>query len=103
MPRSALSRRLRYNLSYDFPTHGASALSEASQGTASSRRPAWAIALLWALILAYAVYFSAVSIRLHQAHQTHAVLDLGQIDQAIWNTSQGRWVEQRATTKSRPA
>ena len=93
MPRSALSRRLRYNLSYDSPTHGASALSEASQGTASSRRPAWAIALLWALILAYAVYFSAVSIRLHQAHQTHAS-DLGQIDQAIWNTSQGRWVEQ---------
>lgn len=45
------------------------------------------------MILAYAIYFSAVSIRLHEAHQTHAS-DLGQVDQAIWNTSQGRFVEQ---------
>lgn len=57
------------------------------------RRPLWAVALLWAMIVTYAVWFSAVSIRLHEAHQTHAS-DLGQIDQAIWNTSQGRWVEQ---------
>ncbi len=34
-----------------------------------------------------------ISIRLHDAHQTHKA-DLGQIDQAIWNTSQGRFVQE---------
>ena len=60
--------------------------------TDAPRRPRWAIIVLWGMILASSVYFSAVSIRLHDAHQTHAS-DLGQIDQAIWNTSQGRFVE----------
>ena len=40
-----------------------------------------------------AVFLRAVSIRLHEAHRTHKS-DLGQIDQAIWNTSQGRFVQE---------
>ncbi|MEZ4769044.1 MAG: DUF2079 domain-containing protein [Caldilineales bacterium] len=56
------------------------------------RRPRWAIFLLWGMILAFTFYFSVVSIRLHDAHRTHTS-DLGQMDQAIWNTSQGRFVE----------
>ncbi len=55
--------------------------------------PRWASIMLWGMILAFALYFSAVSIRLHDAHQTHKA-DLGQIDQAIWNTSQGRFVQE---------
>lgn len=45
------------------------------------------------MILAFVLYFSAVSIRLHEAHFTHKS-DLGQMDQAIWNTSQGRFVQE---------
>lgn len=51
------------------------------------------VALLWAMILVSTLYFSALSIRLHEAHRTHKS-DLGQIDQAIWNTSQGRFVQE---------
>ncbi|MEA3337857.1 MAG: DUF2079 domain-containing protein [Chloroflexota bacterium] len=68
-------------------------MSKAHSASHSRRPPRWAVALLWALIVIYTLYFSAVSIRLHDAHQTHAS-DLGQIDLAIWNTSQGRFVEQ---------
>ena len=49
--------------------------------------------LLLALILAYTVGFSTLSIRLHQAHLTHTA-DLGQMDLAIWNTSRGRFVQE---------
>lgn len=45
--------------------------------------------LLWALIALYIVVFGAVTILKHQAFQTTA-FDLGTMDQAIWNTSQGR-------------
>lgn len=44
------------------------------------------------LMLLFAVWFSAYSIRLHDAHLTHKS-DLGQMDQAIWNTAHGRFVE----------
>lgn len=57
------------------------------------RPPRWAVAALWLMVAAYALYFSALSIRLHEAHRTHKA-DLGQIDQAIWNTSQGRFVQE---------
>ena len=55
--------------------------------------PRWALLALWALILAFSLYFSAAAIRRHEAHLTHKA-DLGQIDQAIWNTSQGRFVQE---------
>jgi uncharacterized membrane protein len=45
------------------------------------------------MIVANLLYFSALSIRLHEAHRTHKS-DLGQMDQAIWNTSQGRFVQE---------
>ncbi len=50
------------------------------------------LAVVWMLLLAYGVYFSAYSIQQHRAFLTHAS-DLGQIDQAIWNTLQGRVLE----------
>ena len=40
----------------------------------------------------FVVWFSAYGIRLHDAHLTHKS-DLGQMDQAIWNTAHGRFVE----------
>jgi uncharacterized membrane protein len=55
--------------------------------------PRWALLALWALILAFSLYFSAIAIRRHDAHLTHKA-DLGQIDQAIWNTAQGRFVQE---------
>ncbi|MCB0042456.1 MAG: DUF2079 domain-containing protein, partial [Caldilinea sp.] len=61
--------------------------------TANPRPGRWSLAVLWTMILVSALYFSAVSIRLHEAHRTHKS-DLGQIDQAIWNTSQGRFVQE---------
>ncbi|MDQ1300538.1 MAG: hypothetical protein QG637_456, partial [Chloroflexota bacterium] len=44
-------------------------------------------------MLLFAVWFSAYSIRLHDAHRTHKA-DLGQIDLAIWNTAHGRFVQE---------
>lgn len=51
-----------------------------------------ALAAVWALIFAYGIYFSAFSIQRHRAFLTNAS-DLGQIDQAIWNSLQGRPLE----------
>ena len=50
------------------------------------RRPAFWV---WVLILIFTVWFSAYSIRLHDAHLTYKA-DLGQMDLAIWNTAHGR-------------
>ncbi len=55
--------------------------------------PRWAKITLWVLIILFSVYFSALSFNLHAAHRTH-MADLGQIDLAIWNTSQGRFVQE---------
>ncbi len=65
----------------------------ARRAAPATRPPRWAVVTLWVMIAAYSVYFSALSIRLHEAHHTHAA-DLGQIDLAIWNTSQGRFVQE---------
>lgn len=51
-----------------------------------------ALAVVWVLILAYGIYFSAYSIQRQRAFLTNAS-DLGQIDQALWNTLQGRPLE----------
>ncbi|MER2599409.1 MAG: DUF2079 domain-containing protein [Caldilineales bacterium] len=55
--------------------------------------PRWATWLVWAMILAFTACFSLLAVDLHAAHRTHKS-DLGQMDQAIWNTSQGRFVEE---------
>ncbi len=39
-------------------------------------------------MIAYSVYFSALSIQRHDSFRTHAS-DMGQMDQALWNTLQG--------------
>src|SRR3972149_7190350 len=40
----------------------------------------------------YAVTFALLSVLQHQGFQTHA-FDLGNMDQAVWNTAQGRPLE----------
>ena len=57
------------------------------------RRPHSASLVVWAAMLLFAMWFSLYSIRLHQAHLTYKA-DLGQMDHAIFNTSQGRILEQ---------
>ncbi len=44
---------------------------------------------VWALVLAYAALFSWISITRHRAFMTNA-FDLGNVDQAVWNTAHGR-------------
>lgn len=56
------------------------------------RKPSRPLLLVLALILLYGFYFSAYSIQRHRAFWTHAS-DLGQTDQAIWNTLHGNWLE----------
>ena len=55
-------------------------------------RERWAELVLLALILAYSAYFSALSIQRHNTFRTHAS-DLGQMDQALWNTLHGHLLE----------
>ncbi|MBN1218735.1 MAG: DUF2079 domain-containing protein [Anaerolineae bacterium] len=43
------------------------------------------------LILTFAVFFSALAIQQHHTFQTNG-LDLGNVDQALWNTAQGRFL-----------
>ena len=45
--------------------------------------------VLWLGVIAYASYFSVLSIRQHDGFLTHRD-DLGRFDQPIWNTLQGR-------------
>jgi uncharacterized membrane protein len=53
-----------------------------------SVRDPWAIAV-WALILAYTVFFTVLTVQKHNAFHTTA-FDLGNVDQAVWNTRHGR-------------
>lgn len=52
--------------------------------------------LLWLAILGYIVLFSRLAFDLHLGMRTHKA-DLGQIAQAIWNSSRGRFVESTDT------
>jgi uncharacterized membrane protein len=45
-----------------------------------------------ALMILYSAYFSALSIQRHNSFRTHAS-DMGQMDQALWNTLHGNWLE----------
>lgn len=58
----------------------------------NSRAHYIALAVVWLLIVAYGIFFSALSVQRHRAFLTNAS-DLGQIDQAIWNSLQGRPLE----------
>ncbi|NOZ30102.1 MAG: DUF2079 domain-containing protein [Chloroflexi bacterium] len=44
---------------------------------------------VWALVLAYAGLFTWLSVTRHRAFMTNA-FDLGNVDQAVWNTAHGR-------------
>ena len=57
----------------------------------SFRRPS-AATLVWALVLAYIVFFSAYSIQRHATLNSYAA-DLSFIDQPMWNTLHGRFLE----------
>ena len=59
----------------------------------SFARPAMLLVAILVLSLGYAAFFSQLAIARHQALRTHTA-DLGQIDQAIWNTAQGRFVQE---------
>ena len=54
---------------------------------AHSLRPV--LLVVWVLVIAYASYFSVLSIRQHDGFLTHRD-DLGRFDQPIWNTLHGR-------------
>lgn len=57
----------------------------------SHHRNVWPRIGVCILFLLYSSIFSWLSIQQHQALNTHA-LDLGQLDQAIWNTARGRFM-----------
>lgn len=48
--------------------------------------------ILFILILAFALFFSTLAVQQHQAFLTNG-LDLGNVDQALWNTAQGRFLQ----------
>ncbi|MEW5957012.1 MAG: DUF2079 domain-containing protein [Chloroflexota bacterium] len=49
-------------------------------------------ALILAWIAAFALFFGALAVQQHQAFLTNG-LDLGNVDQALWNTAQGRFLQ----------
>jgi len=59
-----------------------------SSGEKSERLAWWVVV---ALTVLYIVFFSALSIRQHRAFMTHGY-DLGNVDQAVWNTLHGRFL-----------
>ena len=57
--------------------------------TKLNRHPAaWLVMLL---IILFALFFSALALQQHRTFQTNG-LDLGNVDQALWNTAQGRFL-----------
>ena len=46
------------------------------------------LVIVWLLILAFVITFATLSLRRHAALGTNG-LDLGNIDQALWNTARG--------------
>lgn len=58
----------------------------------NDRRERWRKLLLLAMTLAYILIFAKLAFDQHAAMRTHQA-DLGQIDQAIWNSSRGHFLE----------
>src|SRR5215207_9492187 len=52
--------------------------------------------LLWIAIIGYTILFARLAFDQHLGMRTHKA-DLGQIDQAVWNSSRGRFVESTDT------
>lgn len=44
------------------------------------------------MILTFSLFFGGLSLQQHTTYQTHG-LDLGNVDQALWNTAQGRFMQ----------
>ncbi len=57
--------------------------------------------LLWLLILGYVVFFSAYSLQRHATFNTFAA-DLSYIDQPMWNTLRGRFLERTLDDRQVP-
>jgi uncharacterized membrane protein len=55
-------------------------------------RDGWQIAL-FVIMAAWSALFATLALRLHAGMRTHKA-DLGQVAQAVWNSSRGRFVEQ---------
>ena len=51
--------------------------------------PALGAGIVWVFILAYILFFGTLTLRKHDAFQS-AAFDLGNVDQAVWNTRHGR-------------
>jgi uncharacterized membrane protein len=66
-------------------------MSDESVTIADDMRVSWPRVGICLLSLAYVLIFSWLCIQQHRALNTHA-LDLGQLDQAIWNTTRGRFM-----------
>jgi uncharacterized membrane protein len=62
------------------------------QSQLATRHSPLALLIVLVLILAYSAYFSALSIQRHHTFRTYAS-DMGQMDQALWNTLHGHWLE----------
>jgi uncharacterized membrane protein len=67
----------------------------------SSRSSATPFLVLWLLILAYILFFSAFSLQRHATFNTFAA-DLSYIDQPMWNTLQGRFLERTLDDRQVP-
>jgi uncharacterized membrane protein len=63
-----------------------------SRPSAQARAPALHSYAVYVMVAVYAVVFAALSILQHQSFQTNA-FDLGNMDQAVWNTAHGRPLE----------
>ena len=55
----------------------------------TGRNLCWARVALFLMVAVYIGFFSAMTLRQHESLRTH-VFDLGNVDQAIWNTVHGR-------------
>jgi len=49
----------------------------------------WPLIVMWIMVLAFAVFFSYLAVMKHEGLQSKG-FDLGNFDQAIWNTAHGR-------------
>jgi uncharacterized membrane protein len=52
----------------------------------------YGLVIVLVMMIAYSAYFSALSIQRHNTFRTQAS-DMGQMDQAIWNTLHGNWLQ----------
>jgi len=68
-------------------------VSSESESRRQLDRSRLALGLVWLLIGLYVLGFGTLSILKHEAFQTHAQ-DLGNMDQPIWNTLHGRFLEE---------